>query len=72
MPDRSAVSFSPTRTMPVMAGRPVAGVLAACASCVSGFTASVAALVSDSSLPASSVKLTVTLTALPSSESVRV
>ena len=69
MPDVSAVSVSPTWAVPPMAGVPVAGLLglAACASCVSGSTASVAAPVSPSSLPASSVKVTVTLMALPMS-----
>ena len=58
MLDTSAVRVSPTRAVPVMVSAPVAGRLGLAS------TASVAALLSDSALPASSVKLTVTLTAL--------
>ena len=58
MPDVSAVSVWPVEGKPVMPGVPVAGVLAA--------RALVAVLVSDSSLPASSAKVTPTLIALPS------
>ena len=66
MPDVSAVNVSPTWAVPLMFGSPVAGVF--------GFasTAAVAALVSVSALPASSVKDTFTLMALPSSASARV
>ena len=66
MPETSSVSVSPTWAVPVILGAPVAGLL--------GFasTASVTALVRVSSLPASSVKLTVTLMGLPMSASARV
>ena len=67
-PDVFAVSVSPTWTVPLMEGAPVAGVFGVGAAAA----ASVAALVSDSSLPASSVKLTSTVMALPSSTSARV
>ena len=66
MPDVSAVRVSPTRAVPVIVGVPVAGLFGFAA------TASVAALVSVSALFASSVKDTVTLTALPSSDPARV
>ena len=66
MADVSAVRVSPTWAVPVMVGAPVAGLLGV------GAAASVAALVTVSSLPASSVKLTFTLMALPSSVSVSV
>ena len=66
MPDTSTVSVSATWAVPLMVGRPVAGLLAFAA------TASVAALVNDSALPASSAKDTVTLTVLPTSASTRV
>ena len=69
MPVVSAVSVSPTWAVPVMVGNPVAGVLGGGGA---GATAPVAALVSCSSLPASSVKDTLTLMALPSSSSARV
>ena len=59
MPDVSAVSVLSTWAVPLMVGRPVAGVLGLAA------TAVVAALVSVSSLSASSVKLTRTLMVLP-------
>ena len=49
MPEVSAVSVSSTWAVPLMVGRPVAGVLGRTA------TAAVAALVRVSSLPASSV-----------------
>ena len=62
----SAVSVSPTCAVPLMVGAPVAGLFGLAA------TAAVVALVSVSSLPASSVKDTFTLMALPSSLSVRV
>ena len=55
----SAVSVCPTCAVPVIVGAPVARVLAAAS------TVSVAALVSLSALPASSVKLTVTLIVVP-------
>ena len=66
MPETPAVSVSPTWAVPLMVGWPVAGVLGLAA------TVSVAALVSVSGLPASSVKDTRTLTVLPSSESISV
>ena len=66
MLEMSAASVSPTWTVPLMVGCPVAGLLAFAA------TASVAALVTVSALPASSVKDTVTLMVLPSSASVSV
>ena len=72
MPDVSTVSVPPTWAVPVTVGAPVAGLLAACASSVPGSTASVAALVSDSSFPASSVKLTFTLMVSPTSLEARV
>ena len=62
----SAVSVPPTWAVPLVAGWPVAGLLAFAS------TAAVAALVSVSSLPASSVKDTFTLMALPSSSATRV
>ena len=68
MPDVFAVSVSPTCTVPLIVGAPVAGVLVVGAAA----TASVAALVSDSSLPASSVKPTRTLITWPASASARV
>ena len=71
MPEVSAVSVSPTWTVPAMVGWPVAGVLAICCWTAKP-TGSVAALVSVSSLPASSVKETFTLTATPASASTRV
>ena len=58
MPDVSTVSVSLTCAVPLMLGAPLAGLLAT-------VTASVAALVTDSSLPASSVKLNLTLMVLP-------
>ena len=64
MPDVSAVRVSPTCAVPLIVSAPVAAVFAAAT------TAAVAALVSDSSFPASSVKDTFTLMALPSSASV--
>ena len=67
-PDVSAVSVSPTWIVPLMVGAPVAGLLGVDAAA----TASVAAVVRVSSLPASSVKDTSTLMALLSSLSVRV
>ena len=57
----TAVSVCPTCAAPVIAGAPVAGVLAAAA------TAAVAVLVSVSGLLASSVKITFTLIVLPRS-----
>ena len=66
MPDVSAVSVSPTWTVPLTVGAPVAGLLGrAC-------TVAVAALLRVSSLPPSSEKLTWTLTVLPSSASTSV
>ena len=62
----SAVSVSPTCAVPLMVGKPVAGVLGRAA------TAAIAVLVRISSLFLSSVKVTRTLMALPSSESTRV
>ena len=61
MPDVDAVSICPTCAVPLIVGAPVAALLGLAA------TAAVASLVSDSSLPASSVKLTRTLMVLPSS-----
>ena len=61
MPDVEAVSSSPTCGVPLIVGVPVAAVFSG------GATASVAALVRLSSLPASSVKLTRTLSLSPSS-----
>ena len=61
MPDVEAVSASPTCAVPPIAGAPVAAVFSG------GVTASVAALVRLSSWPASSVKLTRTLSLSPSS-----
>ena len=61
MPDTSAVSVSPTWGVPVMAGRPVGSEFGL------GATATVAALVRVSSLPASSVKSTRTWMVCPSS-----
>ena len=58
-----AVSVSPTRTVPLMVGAPVAGELGRAA------TVAVGALSSASPLPASSVKLTRTLMVLPASSS---
>ena len=57
----SAVRVSPTCAVPLMVGAPVVGVLGLAS------TAVVAALVSDSWLSASSVKLTCTLMVLPTS-----
>ncbi len=71
----SAVSVSPTRIVPVMVGSPVAVVLDTITSAsgiIKGGADSLASLVSDSALPASSVKVTRTLMALPSSASVTV
>ena len=59
----SAVSVSPTWAVPLIVGAPVTGEFGLAA------TASVAALVSVSPMPASSVKDTCTLTVLPSSAS---
>ena len=61
MPVTSAVSVSPTWAVPLMVGWPVAEVLGAAA------TAPVGSLVRLSWWPSSSVKLTVTVMALPSS-----
>ena len=69
MPVVPTVRVSPTLAVPVMVGNPVAGVLGGGEAAA---TAPVAALVSCSSLPASSVKDTLTLMALPASASVRV
>ena len=66
MPETSAVSVSPTWAVPEMVGAPVAGLLGLAA------TGPVAALVSDSAKPAPSVKVTVTVMALPCSLPVRV
>ena len=66
MPVVSAVSVSPTWAVPLIVGAPVAGLLGA------ADTAAVAALVSVSSLPPSSVKDTCTVTVLPSSASASV
>ena len=57
----SAVKVSPTCAVPLMVGAPVAGLFGRAS------TVSVAALVSVSSLPASSVKVTRTLMILPRS-----
>ena len=65
----SAVRVSPTLAVLVMVGNPVAGVLGGGEAAA---TAPVAALVSCSSLPASSVKDTLTLMALPASVAARV
>ena len=70
MPVAPAVRVSPTWTAPVMVGTPVAGVLGEEEE--PRRTAPVAALVSCSSLPASSVKETLTLMALPASAATRV
>ena len=64
MPVVFAVSVSPTCAVPVMVGSPVAGVLDA-------VTVAVGALVNDSSVPASSVKVIRTLTVFPSSAATR-
>ena len=69
MPVAPAVRVSPTWAVPVMVGAPVAGVLGGGGAAA---TAPVAALVSSSSLPASSVKDTRTLMALPASAATRV
>ena len=69
MPEVTAVSVSPTWAVPVMVGNPVAGVLGGGGAAA---TAPVAALVRSSSLPASSVKDTLTLMALPASAATRV
>ena len=69
MPVVSAVRVSPTWAVPLMVGAPVAGVLGVGGAAA---TALVTALVSSSSLPASSVKETLTLMALPSSSATRV
>ena len=66
MPEVKTVSVSPTCGTPAMVGCPVAGEFERAA------TAAVAALVTASALPASSVKLTVTLIALPCSAEVSV
>ena len=69
MPVVSAVRVSPTWAVPVMVGAPVAGVLGRGGAAA---TAPVPALVSCSSLPASSVKDTLILMALPASAATRV
>ena len=66
MPVVEAVRVSPTWAAPVMVGAPVAGVLGG------GAAAAVGSLVSDSSWPSSSVKVTRTLMVLPSSSEIRV
>ena len=66
MPVTFAVSVSPTWAVPLMAGALVASLFGLAA------TSPVGSLGNDSVLPESSVKLTVTLTVLPSSSSVRV
>ena len=66
MAEVSAVNVSPTWAVPVIVGAPVAGLLGAAS------TAAVAALVSVSPWPASSVKDTLTLMVLPSSSAARV
>ena len=70
MPEVSAVNVSPTWAVPVMTGAPVAGVLACCLDVAD--TASVAALVNVSALPASSVKDTRTLMVFSASAKVSV
>ena len=64
MPDVDAVSVCPTCAIPLIVGAPVAALL--------GLAASTALLVNDSSLPASSVKVTLTSMGLPSSAATRV
>ena len=64
MADVSAVSVSPTWTVPAMVGCPVAATFSG------RVTASVAVLVRVSENPSSSVKATRTLTAFPSSSAV--
>ena len=62
MPDADAVSVSPTCAVPEIIGRPVGTV----------FTAAVASLISVSSVPPSSVKVTRTWIVLPASADVSV
>ena len=64
MPEVLAVSVSPTLAVPLMLGAPDAGLLGGGSAAA---TAAVAALVSDSAWPASSVNDTFTLIALPTS-----
>ena len=64
MPEVPAVRVSPTRAVPLIAGAPVAALLV-------GATAAVAALVRVSPKPASSVNVTCTLMALPTSVAAR-
>ena len=59
-----ASSVSPTRAVPVIAGRPVGGVFDI-ATCATGSTVPVGSLTSASSVPPSSVKATRTFTVLP-------
>ena len=66
MPAVLAVSVWPTWAVPLMVGAPVAEVLGLAA------TSPVGSLVSVSGLPSASVKLTVTVMALPESSPVRV
>ena len=70
IPEISAVSVSPTRAVPAMAGAPVAGVFSSCGG-DAGETSTVS-LSSDSGWPASSVKDTSTLMVLPASSATRV
>ena len=70
--DVVAVSVCPTTGEPFMPGAPVAGAFAASVPRVTVEEAITAKLVSDSSLPPSSVKLTRTFNALPSSSAVTV
>ena len=66
MPVVTAVSVCPTCAVPLTVGAPVAGMFGG------GATTAVAALVSVSEWPTSSVKLTRTLMALPWSAATRV
>ena len=66
MPLVSAVSVSPTCTVPLMVGKPVGGLFGRAA------TAAIAALVRVSRLFASSAKDTLTLMVLPLSAGTRV
>ena len=65
MPDTSAVRVCPTSNVPRMTGFPVGSTLGS-------FTTFIAGLVTDSSVPRSSVKVTRTFRVLPSSAVVTV